>query len=87
MARTFAKFYISLDNGFENELLKVPFNIVINLSCQVKSAVIHGEEKSFYLSFSIKFALYNLNGIEQFGNTFKGKILALDGYDNRVGGR
>ena len=63
------------------------FHFVIDKVGQAQAAVIHGEQEAFYLEGGIELGLHNLDGVEQFADTFKCKVLALHGDNHAVGGR
>ena len=87
MAWALTEFYIALNDGLEHQFLEMPLHLVINLIGQAQTAVIHGEQEPFYLKFRVEFALDDADGVEQFADAFQSKILALYGYDDRVGSR
>ena len=87
VARTFAELHVSLNHRLENQLLEVPLHLVVYLVGQSQATVVHRQEKTFDLQLRVQFALDNLDGVEQFADTFQGEIFTLHGNDDRVGCR
>ena len=87
VARTFAELHVSLNHRLEDQLLEVPLHLVVNLVSQTQTTVVHRQEKTFDFQLRVQFALNNLDGVEQFTDTFQGEIFTLHGNDDRVGCR
>ena len=85
MAWTFAKFYVALNHGLEYQLLEVSLHLVVNLVGKTKTTIVHGEKETLYFEFRIKFALNNLDSVEEFADSLKGEVFALHRYYHRVG--
>ena len=87
MAGGFAEAYIALDDGVEDQFLEVAAHLVEHLVAQAEARVVHREQEAFDAESGVELRLDDLDGIEQFADTFKGKVLALHGDDDRVGCR
>ena len=85
MAWTFAKFYVALNHGLEYQLLEVSLHLVVNLVGKTKTTIVHSEKETLYFEFRIKFALNNLDSVEEFADTLKGEVFALHRYHHGVG--
>ena len=77
VARTFAELHVSLNHRLEDQLLEVPLHLVVNLVSQTQTTVVHRQEKTFDFQFRVQFALNNLDGVEQFADTFQGKNIHI----------
>ena len=85
VAWTLAELHVALNDGLEHKLLEVSFHLVVYLIGQSESAVVHCQQEALNLERRVELALDNLDGIEQLGDAFECKVLALHGYDDRVG--
>ncbi len=85
VARTFAQLHVALDDGLEHQFLEVSLHLVVNLVGKAETAVVHGEQEAFDLEFRVELALDDLDGVEQFADTFKSEIFALHRDDDAVG--
>ena len=85
MAWTLAELHVALNDGLEHKFLEVAFHFVVYLIGQSETAVVHCQQEAFDFERWVQLALYNLNCIEQLGYSFKSEVLALHGYDYRVG--
>ena len=70
VTRCFGELHIALDDGLEYEFLEMSFYFIVNLVGQTETGVVHREQESFYFKSGVQFFLYNLDGVEQFADTF-----------------
>ena len=84
MARCFAQFDISVYNGLENQFLEMSFHFIIYLIGQSEARIKHGQKETFYFQSGVQLGFYNLDGVQQFANSFQREIFALYRDDNRI---
>ncbi len=85
VARTLAQLHVALDDGLEHQFLEVALHLVVNLVGKAEAAVVHRKQETFYLEFRIQLALDDLDGVEQFADTFQCKVFTLHWDDHAVG--
>ena len=84
MARCLPELNVSLDDGLEDETLKVLLDLFVDLIIQAGTAIIHGHEEALNLQLRIETATDDADRIEELRDPFEGKILALYGDEYRV---
>ena len=70
VAGAFRELHVALDDGLENQFLEMAFHLVVDLVGQAQTTVVHGQQESLDLQFRVEFALDDLDGVEQFADTF-----------------
>ena len=84
MARCFAESYVACDDGVEDKVAEMSAYLIVHLCGESQASIVHGKKESFDAQCGIEVGFDNLDGVEQFGNTFKGKELALHRYDDAI---
>src|SRR5580658_948449 len=80
----FADLRIPVDDRIENDLVEMLSYLTDHLVTEAKPAIIHGHQDTFDGQSGIQAALYDLDRIQQFTQTFQGKKLCLDRHDHGV---
>lgn len=52
--------------------------LFINLIGESQTRIIHCQQETFDFKMRVELRLYDADGVEQFADAFKGKILSLD---------
>ena len=75
------------DDGAEDLFSEVGAEILTDLLAEAGAGVVHGEDNSEDGEAGVEFSLLNpFDQIENLAHSFQGKVLALDGDENLVGG-
>ena len=75
------------DDGAEDLFSEVGAQILTDLLAEAGAGVVHGEDNSEHGEAGVEFSLLNpFDQIENLAHSFQGKVLALDGDENLVGG-
>ena len=87
MAGSFGKADGSGDDGAEDLWTQMGAKIFTDLLAQAGAGIVHGEDNSEHGEGGVEFSLFNpFDQAENLAHSFKGKVLALDGDENLVGG-
>ena len=75
------------DDGAEDLFSKMGAEILTDLLAQAGAGIVHREDNSEDGEGGVEFSLFNpFDQAENLAHSFKGKVLALDGDENLVGG-
>ena len=75
------------DDGAEDLFSEVGAEILTDLLAEAGAGVVHGENNSENREGGVEFSLFNpFDQAENLAHSFQGKVLALDGDENLVGG-
>ena len=75
------------DDGAEDLFSKMGAEILTDLLAEPGAGVVHGEDNSEHGEGGVEFSLFDpFDQIENLAHSFQGKVLALDGDENLVGG-
>ena len=81
----FAQFDVALYDGVEHQFLEVAFHFIVNLVGLAQARVVHRQQETFDFECRVQFRLDNLDGVQQFADTFQCKVFRLYGDNHGVG--
>ena len=84
MRRSLAQTHIARNDGIEHQVPEMAFHLFIHLVAQSQTVVKHRQQEAFDLQLRIQFRFDDLDRIQQLGDTFQRKELALHRNDHAV---
>ncbi len=85
MAWSFCQSYVTRDEGLKHLVPEEPLQVIPNLVGEICPLIVHGQKYPFDRQSRIVGATDSHERVEELGNAFQSKILALDGDENGVG--
>ena len=78
---------VSWYDGVEHHVAEMSLELLVYLVSESQTGIVHRKQESLDLKRRIKTRLYDADGVDEFGDTFKGKILGLYRNNDRIGCR